>query len=298
MKTNLFIFILISIFLLLKCDYIYNDDYSNSEDVNNINVQSIFYELTYNNYSVIKVTIKTYDEFESDISFTAYLKSVDEEKDYKLNCCHSVYDMIDCYSERNITLNLNDKFYFYYNKTNSKITIDENDIFEDDKKISLIFKPEISVNDKLYKDNRKILVETGGKMVEGGILYITKKSREILEKPKDGFNKFIELNNFISHAGLYSYRPESTLIAFKEAIRRGFHIVDADIKFTKDKIPVIFHGEDIGATSDGNGRIDSKTLEELEKLDFGSILITRQPPTFNNNFSKMKNCLFQVSFIK
>ena len=270
MKSYFFNFILISIFLSLKCDFIYNDDYPNSEDVNNINIQSIFYELTYNNYSVIKVTIKTFDEFESDISFTAYLRSVDEKKDYKLNCCHSVYDMIDCYSERNITLNLNDKFYFYYNKTNSKITLDENDIFEDDKKISLIFKPEISVNDKLYKDNRKILVETGGKMVEGGILYITKKSREILEKPKDGFNKFIELNNFISHAGLYSYRPQSTLIAFKEAIRRGFHIVDADIQFTKDKIPVIFHGEDIGTASDGNGRIDSKTLEELEKLDFGS----------------------------
>ena len=215
MKSYFFIFILITILLSLKCDYIYNDDYPNSEDVNNINIQSIFYELTYNNYSVVKVTIKTYDEFESEISFTGYLKSVNEKKDYKLNCCHSVYDMIDCYSERNITLNLNDKFYFYYNKTNSKITLDENDIFEDDKKISLIFKPEISVNDKLYKDNRKILVETGGKMVEGGILYITKKSREILEKPKDGFNKFIELNNFISHAGLYSYRQQSTLIAFK-----------------------------------------------------------------------------------
>lgn len=138
MKSYFFNFILISIFLSLKCDFIYNDDYPNSEDVNNINIQSIFYELTYNNYSVIKVTIKTFDEFESDISFTAYLRSVDEKKDYKLNCCHSVYDMIDCYSERNITLNLNDKFYFYYNKTNSKITLDENDIFEDDKKISLI----------------------------------------------------------------------------------------------------------------------------------------------------------------
>ena len=211
MKNSFFIFIFISIFLSLKCDYIFNEDDIDSDNVNNINVQSIFYELTYNKYSTIKVTIKTYDEFENDISFIAYLKSVNEKKEYKLSCSHSVYDMIDCYSERNITLNLNDKFYFYYNKTNSKITIDEKDIFEDDKRISLIFKPEISTNDKLYKDNRKILVETGGNMIEGGVLYITKKSREILEKPKDGFNKYIELNNFISHAGLYSYRPESTL---------------------------------------------------------------------------------------
>ena len=79
-------------------------------------------------------------------------------------------------------------------------------------------------------------------MVSGGYLYITKKSKKVLQKTKNGFNKNIQLNNFIPHCGLAGYRPQSTLAAYKEAIRRGYKMVDADLIFTKDKIPVICHG--------------------------------------------------------
>jgi glycerophosphoryl diester phosphodiesterase len=65
------------------------------------------------------------------------------------------------------------------------------------------------------------------------------------------------------------YRPQSTLVTFEEAIRRGYHIVDADLFFTKDKIPVINHGDDIDQYSNGKGKISTKKLEELEELDFG-----------------------------
>ena len=47
-------------------------------------------------------------------------------------------------------------------------------------------------------------------------------------------------------------------------------MVDADIQFTKDKIPVIFHGSDISQDSNGTGKISSMTLDELNKLDFGA----------------------------
>jgi glycerophosphoryl diester phosphodiesterase len=65
------------------------------------------------------------------------------------------------------------------------------------------------------------------------------------------------------------YRPQSTLVTFEEAIRRGYHIVDADLFVTKDKIPVINHGDDIDQYSNGKGKISTKKLEELEELDFG-----------------------------
>ena len=48
----------------------------------NINIESISYELTYNNYSVIKVIIKTYDSLERDISFKAYLFAEEDDKEY------------------------------------------------------------------------------------------------------------------------------------------------------------------------------------------------------------------------
>ena len=108
-------------------------------------------------------------------------------------------------------------------------------------------------------------------MVKGGYLYLTRKHKKVLQKPKDGFNKYIELNNFISHCGLMGYRPQSTYAAFEEGIRRGYHIVDADLQFTKDKIPVICHGKDLKKVSNGKGELPFKTFKELEKLDFGSI---------------------------
>ena len=272
MKNYLLIFILISVLFFIKCDD--NDDDFNYKDYegnpDNINIESISYELTYNNYSVVKVVIKTYDEIESDISFIAYLKSREEKKEYILNCSSTFYDIIECLSERNVTFNIDDSFYFYYNKTKSKFSFDENDILEDDKQISLVFKPEISIKDRLFRDKRKIYAQTDGNMVGGGFLYITRKSKDVLNKPKNGFNKYIELNNIIPHIGFHHDIPISTLIGYKKAIKRGYKIVDAIIRFTKDKIPVVSHEDNLEIISNGKGKINNFTYSELLKLDFGT----------------------------
>ena len=244
------------------------DEYFGSKD--NINIISISYELQYNNISVLKVIIKTYEEITNDINFIAYLKSEEEEKQYLLNCSNTFYDTIECLSERKISLNIEDKYFFYYEKgKNNNLTFDGSNILEDENRISLVFKPEISENLKLYKDNRKIIAITNKEIIDGGYLYIVRKSKKILHKPKDGFNKYIELNNFISHAGLSGYFPPSTLISYQEAIKRGYHIVDAYIQFSKDKVPVIYHMKNLDNNTNGKGEISSKTLEELKKIDFG-----------------------------
>ena len=51
-------------------------------------------------------------------------------------------------------------------------------------------------------------------MVNEGYLYFIKNKKKLLNNPKDGFNKYIELNNLISYAGLAGYRPQSTLIFY------------------------------------------------------------------------------------
>ena len=58
------------------------------------------------------------------------------------------------------------------------MNFDENDLLEDDKRISLVFNPKVNTEGTLYKDNRKITVETKGKMIGGGFLYITKKTKK------------------------------------------------------------------------------------------------------------------------
>ena len=257
-----FLFVLIlSIFINLKCE-------SNGHPYN-INIESISYELTYNNYSVVKVVIKTYDSLDNDVSFKAYLISEEEEKEYLLNCYSTFYDIIECYSKRNEVFNTEDRFYFYYNKTDPHITFDENDVLEDDKRVSLIFEPEVDIDEKLYRDNHKITVETNGDMVSGGYLYIVRSSKEVLQSPKDGFNRFIELNNIIPHVGLHDHLPPSTLQGFTEAIKKGYHILNADLRFTSDKMPVICDDDSLEKISNGKGMVSTSTFAYLEKLDFG-----------------------------
>ena len=272
-KFFLFVIIL-SIFINLKCE----------ANPYNINIQSISYELTYNNYSVVKVVIKTYDSLDSDVSFKAYLISEEEEKEYLLNCYSTFYDIIECFSKRDEVFNTEDRFYFYYNKTNPHIIFDENDILEDDNRVSLIFEPEVDIDEKLYRDNHKITVETNGDMVSGGYLYIVRSSKEVLQNPKDGFNRFFELNNIIPHVGLHEHLPPSTLQGFTEAIKKGYHILNADLRFTSDKMPVICDDDSLERISNGKGIVSSSTFEYLEKLNFGS--------KFDKNFADEKIMTF------
>jgi glycerophosphoryl diester phosphodiesterase len=39
------------------------------------------------------------------------------------------------------------------------------------------------------------------------------------------------------------YRPKNTLDGYKEAIRRGYHIVEAPLQFTRDKVILILNKE-------------------------------------------------------
>ena len=244
------------------------DKFKIAQDPENINILSIAYELTYEERSVLKVVLKSIDDLDHDFTFSALLKTEGGKREYKLRCVNTSVTVIECYSLKNIKLNPLDKHYFYY-KGDEKLTLDEKEVMEDWKRVTLIFKPEMYEEQIMWKDHRKILGLNNRQIVGGGYLYLVPKSKKLLHRTKDGFNNNIELKNFISHAGLYGQRPESTLCAYEEAIKRGFHIVDAELQFTKDKIPVIMSVDDLEKVSDGKGKISDKVFDELEKLDFG-----------------------------
>ena len=235
----------------------------------NLNILSVAYELTYDKRSVLKVVLKSIDDIEFDLKFSALLKSVEEEKEYKLSCENISITDIECYSEKNVKFNLNNKYYFYY-KSNGNLTLDEKEVMEDWKRVKLVLKPEMYEDQIMWKDHRKIIGLNDRKIVGGGYLYLVPKQKKLLHKNKDGFNRYIDLDNLISQGGLLGERPDGTLDGFKEAIRRGFHMIGADLQFTKDKIPVILHSLKLEEVSNGKGKISEFSLEELEKLDFGS----------------------------
>ena len=224
----------------------------------NINTETIQYGLSYDNTTVVKVFIKLSDDgIKNQINFVGFLKSKIDKKEYVLNCSNPSNDLIVCLSKPGIQLNTEDRYYMYYNRSqNEKIIFDYEDILEDDKRINLIFKPDLYVNQTVYRDNKKVMAQINKKTVGEGYLYIVNQRKKILNIPKDRFNKYIELNNFVFQPNLKEFKRQHIMDIYLEAIKRGYHMIEAEVQFTNDKIPIIYNIEK---------DISSKTLETLQK---------------------------------
>ena len=250
---------------MLLLFFLYKFYYINT--LENININFIKYELFYNNFTTVKVIISTHEEIKDNIEFDAFLNSENKNIQLLLKCSNINLFIIECISFTKQIIDYQLKYYFYYNcMNNCNLIINKKKTFEDNNRISFIFKPYIQKNQILYNNKKTIKIKKNNNMVNNGYLFICRKSKKLLKNPKDGFNKYIEFNNYISsYNNLNDYRP---LSSYKEAIIRGFHMVDADILFTKDKIPIICHSLELEKFSNGSGIITSKTLNELEQLVF------------------------------
>ena len=70
----------------------------------------------------------------------------------------------------------------------------------------------------------------------------------------------------IAHRG---GQPENTLLAFEIAKRDGASAVEVDLEVTKDGHGVLLHDSSIDRTSNGSGRVQDLSLEQLKRFDFG-----------------------------
>ena len=265
MRNILFILSLIIFFTFVFSDELsdilnnLNTDFLSRIDktAQNINTETIQYGLSYDNSSVVKVFIKLVDEgIKNKVNFVGFLKSKNK-KEYILNCSNPSNDLIVCVSEPGLKLDTEDRYYMYYNRSRKeKIIFDYEDILEDDKRINLIFNPELYVNQTVYRDNKKVMAQINKKTVGEGYLYIVNQRKKILNIPKDRFNKYIELNNFVFQPELKGYKGKNMIDIYEEAIRRGYHMIEAEVQFTNDKIPIIYNKKN---------EIYSITLEKLQK---------------------------------
>ena len=73
----------------------------------------------------------------------------------------------------------------------------------------------------------------------------------------------------IAHRGNAAFCPENTKTSYAKAIDLGAEIIETDIRLTKDGIPVFSHDDSIDRVSNGTGKIQDKTLQELKGYDFG-----------------------------
>ena len=70
----------------------------------------------------------------------------------------------------------------------------------------------------------------------------------------------------IGHRGARAYKPENTLASFRYAAELGVDAIELDVRKTRDNELVVIHSADVNKTTDGNGTVNSFTLEEIKKF--------------------------------
>jgi glycerophosphoryl diester phosphodiesterase len=71
------------------------------------------------------------------------------------------------------------------------------------------------------------------------------------------------------HRGANRYAPENTLPAIRTGVALGADFVEIDIRTTKDGQFVIMHDSTVNRTTDGKGKVNDLTLEQVRQLDAG-----------------------------
>lgn len=73
----------------------------------------------------------------------------------------------------------------------------------------------------------------------------------------------------MAHQGGDGLRPGNTLAAFQHAADLGVDVLEMDIHSTADGVLVVIHDDTVDRTTDGSGRVQDFTFEDLQALDAG-----------------------------
>ena len=71
------------------------------------------------------------------------------------------------------------------------------------------------------------------------------------------------------HRGASGTHPENTLVSFRAAMERGAAALELDVHRTADGAVVVHHDDTLERTTNGQGPVRERTLEELRALDAG-----------------------------
>lgn len=74
----------------------------------------------------------------------------------------------------------------------------------------------------------------------------------------------------IAHRGHKVGAPEQTLAAFELAVDLGAQMLECDVRFTQDRVPVMLHDRRLDRTTNGTGNVDAMDWADVARLDAGS----------------------------
>jgi len=84
----------------------------------------------------------------------------------------------------------------------------------------------------------------------------------------------------IAHRGASGHAPENTLAAFRIAAEMGAQFIETDLQITRDARIVAIHDTKLDRTTNGDGQVHLRTLEEIRKLDAGAWFASQPSNSF------------------
>ncbi len=99
----------------------------------------------------------------------------------------------------------------------------------------------------------------------------TRSLRE-LEIPVDGAREFPAFRpdgriRILAHKAQFGDMPENSLESLRAAFAAGVDHVEMDLRFSKDRVPILLHDWTVDRTTDGKGFAEALTYEQLHALD-------------------------------
>jgi glycerophosphoryl diester phosphodiesterase len=95
----------------------------------------------------------------------------------------------------------------------------------------------------------------------------------IISRPAELHPFFLAPGRFgplvIAHQGGEGLRPSNTMEAFEYASGIGADVLEMDVHSTRDGVLVVIHDDTVDRTTDGSGRVQDFTFDELQALDAG-----------------------------
>jgi glycerophosphoryl diester phosphodiesterase len=69
-----------------------------------------------------------------------------------------------------------------------------------------------------------------------------------------------------AHRGDWRNAPENSLQGLKNSIKKGFDVVECDLKRTKDGVLILMHDKTIDRSTNGKGKPEDYTLEQIKQF--------------------------------
>lgn len=94
-----------------------------------------------------------------------------------------------------------------------------------------------------------------------------------------------------AHRGDWRNAPENSLQAIDFALKKGVDIVEIDVKMTADSQLIVMHDKTVDRTTNGKGKIEEMTLEQIKKLRLrqgNGVVTVHAVPTLEEAMSMAK----------